>query len=88
MFHAARAALLAVDGSASTNHGRLVETFNRMVRRRRLAGGRDHAVALETAFELRMKADCGSEDLTEAGRQLRDQVAPFLEFCRKPVDAA
>ena len=29
MFHAARAALLAVDGSASTNHGRVVETFER-----------------------------------------------------------
>jgi uncharacterized protein len=27
MFHAARAALLAVEGSASTNHGRVVETF-------------------------------------------------------------
>ena len=88
MFHAARAALLAVDGSASTNHGRVVETFKRTVRRRRLAGGRDHAVALEAAFELRMKADYGSDDLTEAGRQLRDQVAPFLEFCRKLVDAA
>jgi predicted nucleotidyltransferase/uncharacterized protein (UPF0332 family) len=88
MFHAARAALLAVDGSASTNHRRVVETFQRMVRRRRLAGGRDHVVALEAAFELRMKADYGSDDLTAAGRQLRNQVAPFLEFCTKLVDAA
>jgi uncharacterized protein (UPF0332 family)/predicted nucleotidyltransferase len=88
MFHAARAALLAVDGAASTNHGRVVETFKPMVRRRRLAGGRDHAVALEAAFELRMKADYGSDDLTAAGRQLRNQVAPFLEFCTKLVDAA
>jgi uncharacterized protein len=56
MSHAARAALLAVDGSASTNHGRVVDPFKRMVRRRRLAGGRAHAVALEAAFELRMKA--------------------------------
>ena len=32
MFHAARAALLAVEGSASTNHGRVVETFKAMVK--------------------------------------------------------
>jgi predicted nucleic acid-binding protein len=57
MFHAARAALLAVEGSATTNHGRVVETFGRMVKRRRLSGGGGHAAALEAAFELRMKAD-------------------------------
>ena len=35
MFHAARAVLLVVEGSASTNHGRVVETFARMARRQR-----------------------------------------------------
>jgi hypothetical protein len=35
-----------------------------------------------------MKADYRHEDLTEAGRSLRDQVRPFLEFCRKLVDRA
>jgi hypothetical protein len=49
MFRAARVALLAVDGSASTNHGRVVDTFARMVRRRRLKGGGEHAAALEAA---------------------------------------
>jgi predicted nucleotidyltransferase/uncharacterized protein (UPF0332 family) len=88
MFHAARAALLAVQGSASTNHGRLVETFARMVRRRRLKGGAERAAALESAAELRMKADYGNEDLTEAGRQLREQAGGFLDVCRGLVDKA
>ena len=88
MFHAARAALLAVEGSASTNHGRVVETFKEMMRRRRIKGGRDYAVALEGAAKLRMKADYGNEDLTEAGRRLRDQIESFLGFCGKLVDAA
>ena len=87
-FHAARAALLAVEGSASTNHGRVVETFARMVKRGRMKGGKDHATALETAAELRMKADYGNDDLTEAGRLLRDQVGPFLDFCRSLVERA
>jgi uncharacterized protein len=88
MFHAARAALLAVEGSASTNHGRVVETFGRMVKRRRVRSGGGHAAALEAAFELRMKADYGNEDLTETGRELRAQVGPFLVFCRKLVESA
>jgi uncharacterized protein (UPF0332 family) len=88
MFHAARAALLAVEGSASTNHGRVVETFKQTTRRRRLQGGRDHAAALANAFELRMEADYGDEDLTEAGRQLRAGLPRFLDFCRTLVDRA
>lgn len=87
MFHAARAALLAVEGAASTNHGRVVEAF-KSVRRQRIRGGREHAAALEAAAKLRMKADYGNEDLTEAGRRLRDQVGPFLSFSRKRVDSA
>jgi predicted nucleotidyltransferase len=88
IFHAARAALLGVEGSASTNHGQVVETFERMAKRRRAEGGRGHAAALEAAFELRMKADYGSDDLTDAGRQLRDRLRPFLDFCRNLVDRA
>jgi uncharacterized protein (UPF0332 family)/predicted nucleotidyltransferase len=87
MFHAARAALLAVDGSASTNHGRVVETFARMVRRRRLGRvANELAKTLLEAYKLRAEADYGSKDLTEAGRQLRERIAPFLDCCRKTVD--
>ncbi len=86
MFHAARAALLAVEGSAGTNHGRVVETFVRMARRRRGKALREHATTLEAACRLRIEADYGSEDLTEVGRQLRGQVAPFLNCCRRIVD--
>jgi uncharacterized protein (UPF0332 family)/predicted nucleotidyltransferase len=89
MFHAARAALLAVEGTASTNHGRVVETFGRMVRKRRLGkAAADLAQTLKDAYELRAKADYDSIDLTEAGRQLRERVAPFLAFCRARVEAA
>ena len=81
MFHAARAALLAVEGSASTNHGRVVETFKKMFRRQRMRGGGGQAATLEAAYKLGMKADYSHEDLTEAGRRLRDKVGPFIDFC-------
>lgn len=55
----------------------------------RVVRGRgEHTAALAGAAELRMKADYSQEDLTEAGRSLRAQVAPVLEFCRKLVDTA
>jgi hypothetical protein len=41
---------------------------------------------LKAARELWIQADYGDDDLTEAGRQLREQVAPFLDCCRKIVD--
>jgi uncharacterized protein len=88
MFHAARAALLAVEGAASTNHGRVIKAFARMVKRHRLKGGAGHAAALESAAELRMEADYGDKNLTEAGQQLRDQLGAFLDFCRKLVARA
>lgn len=88
MFHAARAAPLAVEGSASTNRGQVVRMFKETLRRRRIKGGGEQAAALEGAFELRMKADYGNEDLTEAGPRLRDPVRPFLGFCQKLVDTA
>ena len=87
MFHAARAALLALEGTASTKHGRVVETFARTAKRRRLgSAATDLAKTLSEAYELRGKADYGNEDLTEAGRQLRAQVAPFLAFAREVVN--
>jgi uncharacterized protein (UPF0332 family)/predicted nucleotidyltransferase len=87
MFHAARAALLAVESSASTNHGRVVETFARMVTRRRLGKVAEGlARTLSRAYKLRAEADYGSKDLTRTGRRLRERVAPFLDFCRNIVE--
>ena len=87
MFHAARAALLVLEGSASTNHGRVVDTFAQAVRRRQLEPpAADCATALSEAFELRIEADYGNKDLTEAGRRLRERVAPFLTLARSLVD--
>jgi uncharacterized protein (UPF0332 family) len=87
MFHAARAALLALEGTASTKPGRVVETFAQTVKRRQLdPPAADCATALSEAYELRIEADYGNEDLTEAGRRLRAQVAPFLAFARGMVD--
>jgi uncharacterized protein len=89
MFHAARAALLAVEGTASTNHGRVVDAFARMVKRGRFgASARGCATILNEAYELRAQADYGSEDLTKAGRRLRERVAPFLALCRSMVGQA
>jgi uncharacterized protein (UPF0332 family)/predicted nucleotidyltransferase len=89
MFHAARAALLALEGSASTNHGRGVDTFAQSVRRRQVdPPAVDCAAALSEAFELRVEADYGNKDLTEAGRRLREQVASFLALARSLVDQA
>jgi hypothetical protein len=80
MFHAARAALLAIEGSASTDHGRVVETFRKTITRHRMRGGGGPAAALEASSKLRVKAGYSHEDLTEAARRLRDQVGPFLDF--------
>jgi uncharacterized protein (UPF0332 family)/predicted nucleotidyltransferase len=89
MFHAARAALLAVEGTASTNHGRVVEAFARMVKRDKLgATAGACATTLKQAYELRAQADYGSEDLTSAGRRLRRRLAPFLALCRSMVEQA
>lgn len=87
MLHAARAALLAVEGTASTSHGRVVEAFARMVKRGKFgATAKDLATTLNEAYELRAQADYGSEDLTREGRRLRERVAPFLAFCRSMLD--
>jgi len=82
MFHAARGALLAIEGSASTKHGHAVDAFVAMVKLRFRAEAAAHAAALLRAYKHRITADYGDEDLTEVGRRLRERVAPFLAFCR------
>jgi uncharacterized protein (UPF0332 family) len=87
MFHAARAALLAVEGSASTNHGRVVEAFARMIKQKRLGKiAEGLGRTLSRAYELRAEADYGSKDLTRSGRRLRQRIAPFFDFVRELVE--
>jgi uncharacterized protein (UPF0332 family)/predicted nucleotidyltransferase len=87
MFHAARAALLAVQGTASTKHGRVVTTFARMVERRKLGQeASDLAEILTRAYELRADADYSNHDLTEQGQALRSQMRPFLALCGRLVE--
>ena len=87
MFHAARAALLAVEGSATTNHGGVAKTFKEMVRQRLFKAGRNHAAALHGVLELRIKVHYGDEHLTEVGVRLRDQAGPS-GFCGELVAMA
>jgi predicted nucleotidyltransferase len=87
MFHAARAALLAVQGTASTKHGTVVATFGRMVAKQKLGvHARDLGEALTQAHKLRAGADYGKEDLTEEGVALRAQMRPFVAFCTRLVE--
>jgi uncharacterized protein (UPF0332 family)/predicted nucleotidyltransferase len=87
MFHAARAALLAVQGTASSKHGRVVATFGRMVARRKLGQeASDLAQTLTAAYELRAGADYGPDDLTREGQALRAQMRPFLALCGRLVE--
>jgi predicted nucleotidyltransferase len=88
MFHAARAALLAVQGRASTNHGQVVATFTRMVKRRKLGQEAiDLAATLTEAYKLRAEADYRTVvDLTQEGQALRGQMRPFLALCARLVE--
>jgi uncharacterized protein len=87
MFHAARAALLALQGTASTNHGRAVASFARMVERRKLGPeASDLAEILTQAHTLRADADYSNKDLTEQGQALRAQMRPFLALCARLVE--
>jgi len=88
MFHAARAALLAVQGRASTNHGQVVATFARMVKRRKLGQeATDLAATLTEAYKLRAEADDRTVvDLTAQGQALRARMRPFLALCAKLVE--
>lgn len=86
-FHPARAALLAVQGTASTKHGRVVASFARMVECRDLGPAAiELARTLTQAHKLRADADYSNKDLTEQGQALRAQMRPFITFCAKLVD--
>ena len=82
MLHAARAALLAVQGTASTNHGRVVTSFARMVERKKLGTQAASLARIFTkAHKLRATADYSNEDLTKEGQTLRAQMRPFVVLC-------
>jgi uncharacterized protein (UPF0332 family) len=87
MLPAARAALLAVQGTASTNHGRVVASFARMVEREKLgAQAADLARIVTEAHDLRAAADYSNQDLTKEGQALRAQMRPFLALCAGLVE--
>jgi uncharacterized protein (UPF0332 family) len=84
MFHAARAALLATEGSATTRHGRLPKAFAVMVRRTGREGGRRHAEAFQEAYDLRITSDYGfgERELSREAAELVAEVEGFVAFCR------
>lgn len=87
MLHAARAALLAVQGTASTNHDRVVASLARMVEREKLgAQAADLARIFTEAHDLRAAADYSNVDLTKEGQALRAQMRPFLALCAGLVE--
>ena len=71
MFHAARAALLAVEGTASANHGQAVETLctDGGAPKARPAKRATWPKALTQAHELRADADYGNRDLTDRAKR-------------------
>ena len=78
MFHAARAALLAVQGTASTDHARVGATFAQMAAKLNVDV---RPSLLAKARGLHAGAHHGYEDLTEQGKALRAQMRPFLALC-------
>jgi uncharacterized protein (UPF0332 family) len=87
MHHAARAALLAANGSAPTNHGRVIASFARLTRRHDAKGGPLHGRILRAAYDLRMISDYGraQRDLTSDSGELLHQLSSFLDFCQEVV---
>jgi uncharacterized protein (UPF0332 family) len=87
MHHAARAALLAANGSAPTNHGRVTGTFARFARRHDAQGGPLHSRTLRAAYDLRMVSDYGraQRDLTTDAAELVRHLSSFLDFCQEVV---
>lgn len=78
MFHAARAALLAAQGRASTKHGSVATALAQMGAEQDLG---TQASVLAKARDLHAKAHHGTRDLTEQGQALRAQMRPFLALC-------
>jgi uncharacterized protein (UPF0332 family) len=87
MHHAARAALLAANGSAPTNHGRVAANFATLARRYDGQRGPLHSRALRAAYDLRLVSDYGraKRDLTVDAGELSNQLSRFLDFCQKIV---
>jgi uncharacterized protein (UPF0332 family) len=83
MFHAARAALLAIQGTASTRHAGVGASFAQMSATQDV---RVQPSVLAKARDLHAKAHYGSEDLTEQGQALRAQMRPFLALCARLVE--
>jgi uncharacterized protein (UPF0332 family) len=83
MFHAARAALLAAQGTASTRHGSVATALAQMGAQQDLG---EQASVLAKARDLHAKAHHGTRDLTEQGRALRAQMRPFLASCTRLVE--
>jgi uncharacterized protein (UPF0332 family) len=83
MFHAARAALLAVQGTASTKHGRVAASFAQLSAAQDTAA---QASVLAKARDLHANAHHGTEDLTQEGQALRAQMRPFLALCAGLVE--
>ena len=83
MFHAARAALLAAQGTASTRHGSVATALAQMGAQQDLGA---QASVLAKARDLHAKAHHDTRDLTEQGRALRAQMRPFLALCTRLVE--
>jgi hypothetical protein len=83
MFHAARGALLAVEGRASTDHAGVGSSFARMSARH---SRRIPRSMLAKARDLHARPHHRPEDLTEQGHALRAQVRPFLALCARLVE--
>ena len=83
MLHAARAALLAAQGTASTKHGSVATAFARIGAEQDLGA---QTSVLAKARDLHVKAHHGTEDLTEQGTALRAQMRPFPALCAGLVE--
>jgi uncharacterized protein (UPF0332 family) len=85
MFHAARGALFALEGGASTRHGRVLASFVALVDRLGLPGAAEHGLAFRVARDLRLVADYepGDADLGEGARELLAGLPGFIAFCRE-----
>ncbi len=87
MFHAARAALLALEGGASTNHGQVVDTFAATVKRRKLGVlPRSCAARLIGGVRAAHRGRLRQRGPDRGRARLREAVAPFLAWAREQVE--
>ena len=87
MHHAARAALLAANGTAPTNHGRVAASFARLARRHDPARGPLHSRTLRAAYDLRIVSDYGraQRNLASDAIELLHHLSGFLDFCQECI---